>query len=86
MNAFDLFDYTLTKPATPAPPASADQAAEGAAAGSSSANALTTTEPSLNDEINQAVGSLGRFWGGFRAQVSAILIRIKCDTKNDDRH
>ncbi len=26
-------------------------------------------QPSLNDEVNQVFGQLGRFWGGFRKQV-----------------
>ena len=26
-------------------------------------------QPSLNEEVNQVIGQLGRFWGGFRKQV-----------------
>lgn len=29
-------------------------------------------EPSLNEEVSQVVGQLGRLWGGFRKQVSAL--------------
>jgi hypothetical protein len=28
-------------------------------------------EQSLNEEVNQVIGQLGRFWGGFRKQVSS---------------
>ena len=30
----------------------------------------TRPEPSLNEEVSQVVGQLGRLWGGFRKQVS----------------
>ena len=26
-------------------------------------------QPSLNEEVNEVIGQLGRFWGGFRKQV-----------------
>ena len=26
-------------------------------------------QPTLNEEVNQVIGQLGRFWGGFRKQV-----------------
>jgi hypothetical protein len=29
----------------------------------------TAEQPSLNEEVNQVIGQLGRFWGGFRQQV-----------------
>lgn len=30
-------------------------------------------QPSLNEEVNQVIGQLGRFWGGFKKQVSGTL-------------
>lgn len=32
-------------------------------------------EPSLNEEVNQVVGQLSRFWGGFRKQVSTHSVQ-----------
>src|SRR6267143_6451763 len=29
-------------------------------------------QPSLNEEVNQVIGQLGRFWGGFRKQVCSF--------------
>lgn len=26
-------------------------------------------QPTLNEEVSQVIGQLGRFWGGFRKQV-----------------
>lgn len=31
--------------------------------------APTQPEQSLNDEVTEVIGSIGRFWGGFRKQV-----------------
>jgi hypothetical protein len=31
-------------------------------------------QPSLNEEFNEVVGQLGRFWGGFKRQVSALVL------------
>ncbi|KAF8332630.1 uncharacterized protein EI90DRAFT_2971397 [Cantharellus anzutake] len=61
----DIFDYEITKPRTPQPPED----------GGSSAAGLTTIDgtgaqtPTLNEEVNQALGQLSRFWGGFRRQA-----------------
>lgn len=30
-------------------------------------------EPTLNEEVSQVVGQLGRLWGGFRKQVRLAL-------------
>lgn len=30
-------------------------------------------QPSLNEEVNQVIGQLGRFWGGFRKQSQTVL-------------
>jgi len=39
-------------------------------AGSASPNPERNPEqPSLNEEVNQVIGQLGRFWGGFKKQV-----------------
>lgn len=31
-------------------------------------------EQSLNEEVSQVIGQLGRFWGGFRKQVGSIAL------------
>ena len=33
-------------------------------------------QPSLNEEFNEVVGQLGRFWGGFKRQVRDILVPL----------
>ena len=30
-------------------------------------------QPTLNEEVSQVIGQLGRFWGGFRKQVCGLL-------------
>ncbi|TDL14482.1 hypothetical protein BD410DRAFT_859806 [Rickenella mellea] len=37
------------------------------------------TEPTLNEELTQVVGQLGRFWGGFRKQSQAAFESAKHD-------
>lgn len=32
----------------------------------------TEPEQSLNEEVSQVIGQLGRFWGGFRKQVRGL--------------
>lgn len=36
-------------------------------------NQSTSEQPSLNEEVNQMIGQLGRFWGGFRKQVPLLI-------------
>lgn len=50
----DFFDYNLAGSSTPPQ----------RAAGSDE-----VAEPSLNEEVSQVVGQLGKLWGGFRKQV-----------------
>src|SRR6266436_9695750 len=38
-------------------------------------------EQSLNEEVSQVIGQLGRFWGGFRRQVSRVQCLLKCEVK-----
>lgn len=38
--------------------------------GSSTPPQLKQPEQSLNEEVSEVIGQLGRFWGGFRKQVS----------------
>ena len=33
-------------------------------------------QPSLNEEVNEVIGQLGRFWGGFKRQVGAVFFNI----------
>ena len=56
----NFFDYDLTRQATATPPATAGE------------DSNATAQPSLNDEVNEVVGQLGRLWGGFRKQVRAV--------------
>ncbi|TRM70033.1 hypothetical protein BD626DRAFT_476098 [Schizophyllum amplum] len=44
-----------------------------ATASSSTPPPQTGNEQSLNEEVNQVIGQLGRFWGGFRQQSQAAL-------------
>ncbi|EJD03086.1 uncharacterized protein FOMMEDRAFT_108207 [Fomitiporia mediterranea MF3/22] len=62
----NFFDYELSRTATATPPQS----------GGESSN---TQEPSLNDEVTQVVGQLGRLWGGFRKQSQAALETARKD-------
>ncbi|KAH7913477.1 hypothetical protein BJ138DRAFT_1002250 [Hygrophoropsis aurantiaca] len=36
-------------------------------------------EPSLNEEVSQVIGQLGRFWGGFRKQSEAAIATARKD-------
>lgn len=75
MNTLDLYEFEINKPPTPAPPV--EEPSEGNATSSSAAtSAAAASEPTLNEEVNQALGQLGRFWGGFRASVSLISISV----------
>ena len=56
----NFFDYDLTRQATATPPTTAGDA-EGA------------QQPTLNEEMNEVVGQLGRLWGGFRKQVRVYV-------------
>lgn len=40
--------------------------------GTSTPPADNRPEQSLDEEVSQVVGSLGRFWGGFRKQVIVL--------------
>ena len=67
MNSIDIFEYELAKPGTPQPPPTSVSVPT-----SESTNPGTTParrEPTLNEEVNEALGQLSRFWGGFRKQV-----------------
>jgi len=66
MNAMDIYDFGEGGHTT-SPPASSGNV-PAATAGIDSQPA--TRQPSLNEEVQQALGSLGSWWGGFRKQVS----------------
>ncbi|KIM27654.1 hypothetical protein M408DRAFT_24314, partial [Serendipita vermifera MAFF 305830] len=46
---------------------------------SSGANANAAIQPSLNDEVQQAIGVLGSWWGGFRKQSTVVLSSARKD-------
>ena len=60
----NFFDFELSRNATATPPQSSGQ--EGTSGAS---------EPSLNEEVSQVVGQLGKLWGGFRKQVCFFVVR-----------
>ncbi|KAF8532546.1 hypothetical protein JB92DRAFT_3138317 [Gautieria morchelliformis] len=62
MNSLDIYDFT--EPGQPNGPSNVD------ASSSSSLSTATeeTSQPSLNEEVTQVIGQLGRFWGGVRKQ------------------
>lgn len=53
----DLYDFSETTGADPL------------TAASSGSNATGVPQQTLEQEVNQVFGQLGRFWGGFRKQV-----------------
>lgn len=57
MNFFDTFD--VSRSATPTAQSESIQ----------DNSARPQPEVTLNEEVNQVVGQLGRLWGGFRKQV-----------------
>ena len=63
MNTLDLYEYDGSL----SPRDNNDDGAEG--------SAVKANQPSLNEEVNQVIGQLGRFWGGFKKQVSLTSIR-----------
>ncbi|CCA74160.1 hypothetical protein PIIN_08113 [Serendipita indica DSM 11827] len=67
MNAMDVYDFD--EQTTPAPQSSS----------SGGSAATTTAQPTLNEEVQQAIGSFGRFWGGFRAQSISALATARKD-------
>ncbi|KAF8967907.1 hypothetical protein BDZ97DRAFT_1801921, partial [Flammula alnicola] len=42
-------------------------------------NPAAAEQPSLNEEVNQVIGQLGRFWGGFRKQSQTALETARKD-------
>jgi hypothetical protein len=60
MNTIDVLEFTETAQGSNSP------TSEIAA---SSSNSAHTTQPTLNEEVSQVMGQLGKFWGGFRKQV-----------------
>lgn len=38
--------------------------------------AQTQPEQSLNEEVSEVIGSIGRFWGGFRKQARDFTLSI----------
>ncbi|KAF9565549.1 hypothetical protein CPC08DRAFT_683666 [Agrocybe pediades] len=46
---------------------------------STTPNPEAPEQPSLNEEVNQVIGQLGRFWGGFRKQSQTALETARKD-------
>ncbi|KAL5528509.1 hypothetical protein ACEPAF_7645 [Sanghuangporus sanghuang] len=62
----NFFDYELSRTATATPPQTAGESSN-------------TIEPSLNDEVSQVVGQLGKLWGGFRKQSQVAFETARRD-------
>lgn len=41
-----------------------------------SANSEQPSAQTLNEEVNEVLGQLNSFWGGFRKQASLIVVRM----------
>jgi hypothetical protein len=68
MSSLDIYDFDDTvRQGTSTPTKATDDNKDGP---STSGPSTATTQPSLNEEVQQALGVLGSFWGGFRKQVS----------------
>ncbi|KZV95935.1 hypothetical protein EXIGLDRAFT_734222 [Exidia glandulosa HHB12029] len=78
MNSLEVYDFT-DRPTT-APTANT---VTSEASTSSSASATTSdappAQPSLEEEVQQVLGSLGRFWGGVRKQSQTALQTARRD-------
>ena len=74
MNFFDTFEVARST----TPTTQTDNSQNGT--DTSSTPQQQTPEPTLNDEINQVVGQLGRLWGGFRKQVRLTSIQEQEDS------
>ena len=69
MNALDVYDFD--DQVTPAQPIS--EAAPPSTSSIPPTSAAPTSSPTLNEEVQQVIGTLGGFWGSFRKQVFPIL-------------
>jgi len=65
MNALDLYEYDGTIPGTRTPQSGSQTP--------SKPEENTGEQPSLNDEVNQVMGQIGRLWGGFRKQSATAF-------------
>ena len=65
MNPLDVYDFN--DQVTAAQPASG--AATSPTMGTPQTSTSPTNSPTLNEEVQQVMGTLGGFWGSFRKQV-----------------
>lgn len=65
MNSLDLYDFTIQASDKTSSPYNA----EASSSLSSSTVTAETSQPSLNEEVTQVMGQLGKLWGGVRKQV-----------------
>lgn len=68
MNPLDVYDFD--DQVTAAQPASG--AATPPTTGTAGASTSPTSSPTLNEEVQQVMGTIGGFWGSFRKQVFHI--------------
>ncbi|KAG8815661.1 hypothetical protein FRC18_001407 [Serendipita sp. 400] len=74
MNASELYDYDVSTP-------TATATANGGTTSTTNEPSVESARPTLNEEVQQALGVLGGFWSGFRKQVSfSLLIHEKVCT------
>ncbi|KZT43485.1 hypothetical protein SISSUDRAFT_978243 [Sistotremastrum suecicum HHB10207 ss-3] len=74
MNTLDLFDFETTTAPSPKP-----SDASGSSSSEQPSSSAASPQPSLNEEVNQVIGQLGRFWGGVRKQSASAFEIAKKD-------
>ena len=75
MNSLDVYDFD-DQP-TAAQPASG--ATTSPTTGTPETSTSPTSSPTLNEEVQQVIGTLGGFWGSFRKQVFHVD-PVDCET------
>lgn len=77
MNSGEIYDFT-DRPTT-APTANSNPNNPADATTSANTTANTAPQPSLEEEVQQALGAVGRFWGSFRAKAESGLQTARRD-------
>ncbi|KAG8752726.1 hypothetical protein FRC14_006756 [Serendipita sp. 396] len=72
MNASELYDYDVSTP-------TATATANGGTTSTTNEPSVESARPTLNEEVQQALGVLGGFWSGFRKQSSNVIAGARKD-------